>query len=104
MTDLFPEDPKERRDAAMKRTLERHGLWADKALAILYAFEKGWRGMGEDGRHIVQQHIGPPPDPHVWGAVWRKAVMAGYFRSTGQVRAPRDSQSNASKKQVWYRT
>lgn len=73
-------------------------------MAVLYTFPFEWTGMGEDARHIVEAKIGKVPDDHLWGAVWNLAVMRGYFRATGEIRAPKDAPSHASEKKVWRRT
>jgi hypothetical protein len=105
MDDLFGgHDAQKLRDEALARMLARHASWRDKAMAILNALPRDWQGMGEDGRRLVEARLGPIPDPHLWGAIWNKAVMQRHwFHSIGW-KKPKGLKSHASKKQIWRRT
>ena len=64
----------------------------------------GWTGNTEDIRVASVAVIGLPKHHNAWGALTRKARLAGYLKPTGQLKQCRDPQSHARDAKVYRRT
>jgi hypothetical protein len=94
------------RQAGLQRVMQSNSLdWEEKFREyIIVGVRSGTEALAEEWRLEVERIIGPPLDPHSVGSVINHLVKAGYLVETDRWRAPKDSPSNKSKKNVKCRT
>ncbi len=106
--DLFDPNAERRRDTGIAAAVEHADReiaeWSDRAIGLVREFALGSDRpfLTEDVRHWVRltHELPEPPDGRAWGAVMRRAKLAGYIIPAGY-RAARSS--NLSPKVLWTR-
>lgn len=84
------------RDLGIGRVTQASGRWFDHAMRVVMRLPRGWRGLSEDLRPIIEGQIGPPPkSTNIYGALTREAIRLGILRPTGQRRPMRLGRSHA---------
>lgn len=91
----FFDNGKSRRDDGIKKITFNNAEWMAAAILLLHQLPSGWRGLPEDWRFAMLDTIGPPTNPHAWGALTLKAKKRGLIRPTGNRLKMRARKSNA---------
>lgn len=91
------------RDEGIESVASHNPEWIDLAIIELQRLPRGWRGLPEDWRPLVELVAGEPTKPNAWGALTRLAVVRGLMRATGQRRQMRRVKSHARKTDEYER-
>lgn len=91
------------RDEGISLVSENAGKWMDMALLVVKHLPLDWSGMGEDIRVIVCDRIGPPHNPHAWGALTRMSLQREFIKRNGERRQMRDPRSHARMSDVYLK-
>lgn len=83
------------RDAGMDSVAGNNPEWMPAALQIVAHMPRGWRGLTEDLRPVIEAAIGPPTHTNAYGALARIAKSRGLLRVTGRRRQMRLTRSHA---------
>lgn len=84
------------RDRGIEQVTQGSGRWFDHAMQVVRRLPRGWRGLAEDLRPLIEAELGPPPrSTNVYGAITREAIKLGLLRPTGLRRPMRLSRSHA---------
>jgi len=95
------EPGEEARDEGMARVLKPNAAWLKAALETIATF--GSRNFtGEQLRHALEPTIGPPTDPHAWGALTAAAIRRGLLLPTREYVRMKDKTSNARETKVYW--
>lgn len=81
------------RDAGISQVEEQP--WQARAILIIAALPRGWRGIGEDIRALVLAQIGAPHHPNCWGAMIMSACRSGLLERTTELQNMRAKKSHA---------
>lgn len=73
-----------RRDEGMARVADHNPNWTAEALRIIATLPRGWTGLPEDWRPMVEARIGPPTSSFAYGPLTKTARQIGLVRLTGR--------------------
>jgi hypothetical protein len=100
MAGYFPmgnNEGRDARDAALDGVLNRNWIWRAQIMDFIENdLHQGWKGTGEDIRHLAQEAgIVNPGHPNAWGAAIMQAVKNRWLQRTGRMHQPKDKASHS---------
>ena len=100
-----PSEGDKLRDEGIERALDGdyQKLWRAEGMRRIALIHKGWRGIAEEWRFPMEHDGWKPRSDHAWGALTRKAALAGLIRATGEMLKPTDGKSHSRDTKVWER-
>lgn len=97
-------DALQARDEGVERVTENAGMSFAAAIhAIVRAYPKGKRFIGEDVRLDAEAAGVFPHHPNAWGGVFASIVKSGMVKETGRIVQPKSTKSHACRKPEWER-
>lgn len=83
------------RDEGMDLVADHNPDWFGLALMIIAGIPRGWTGLPEDLRPVIEARIGPPTHANAYGALLSHAKRLHLLRPTGKRRQMRLPGSHA---------
>lgn len=92
------------RDLGMGTAERGSGDWFVHALRCIMNQPRGWIGIAEDLRPVIEWQIGPPPkSTNIYGRLAYRAIELGFLKPTGRRRQMRLTTSHARMTDEYYR-
>lgn len=90
----------DRKARGMAKVMNGNKEWRQHGIDAVKALPVGWKGTGEDIRHLVKEL---PSHPNAWGSLVSALLKAELIYPTGDYQAMKDKTSNSRKTPVYER-